>query len=297
MQEKELEIAGGSLYYEKKADKIVITRLQGLAGEVTIPAMIEDLPVKAIDRKSFLSKKFLRKVSLPETIEEIGDWAFAYCDNLKKVSLPNRNISFGKSVFMECGQLFLLEVEEKDVQTAALLASAVTALEAYYLLHIPEAGTEEWLGKWDARLLTVLHTDDQEGYAKQVLCGEEDYGSTDLNAFVTGRRMEKVRLLFLRLLNPKGLPEKLRTELQEYLLLHTKGCESEETWQTVLKHHGNDQAYYKLFAELGCINEENFQGIISDIGEDFPEMKAYFLRYKEETMGHSDFFAALDLDF
>ena len=88
MQEKELEIAGGSLYYEIRQNYIIITCLQGLASEVKVPEQIEELPVREIAKKAFLSKKYLRKVSLPETVEEIGDWAFAYCDNLEQVILP-----------------------------------------------------------------------------------------------------------------------------------------------------------------------------------------------------------------
>ena len=308
MQEKELELADGSLYYEidEKADRrtIRITRFQGNASRLEVPEQIGGLSVTTIGRKAFLSKKKLRRVVLPITIDMIGDWAFAYCDHLAEIVLPNRRIQFGKAVFMECRELhrifartYTLEQSEKEFP-AELLAAAVTRMDASYLLDIEAAGTEEWIGKWDARLLVLLHTSDQEGYSKQVLCGEEDYGSTDLVAYMSGRRKEKVRLILLRLLFCQGLSVKLRTELEGYLLAHTKGEESEEAWQVILAEHGTHREYYSLFSSVGCITEKNLNGILEDIGEDFPEMKAYFLRtrcYREDTCDSVDFFAGLEL--
>lgn len=310
MPEKELELAGGSLYYKKYPSKIVITRFVGLAGEVYIPEEIEGIPVGELGKKAFLSRKQLRKVFLPDTIEEIGDWAFAYCDGLEQVVLPNKEIRFGKAVFLECRQLKQLvilngnavmernglccESWEREA-VAALLAAAVTSMEAYYLLDVKEAGSTEWLAKWDARMLELLGRPDEEGFSKQVLCGEEDYGSTDLNVFVNEKRKGKVRLLLLRHLHSIGLSEEKKRMIECYLQEHTKGCVSEETWQVVLREHGNDRAYYELFAELGCITGENFDGILGDIKEEYPEMKAFFMRHKEEQIGYEDFFADLEL--
>ena len=296
MQEKELEIAGGSLYYEIRQNYIIITCLQGLASEVKVPEQIEELPVREIAKKAFLSKKYLRKVSLPETVEEIGDWAFAYCDNLEQVILPGQNVRFDKAVFLECGKLKRLYVGDGTEEAiAALLAAAVTTAQAYYLLDVEEAGSAEWLAKWDARMMELLNRPDEEGFSRQVLCGEEDYGSTDMNVYVNEKRKVKVRLLLLRCLYSIGLDAGTREQLEQYLTAHTKGCASEETWQVIVQEHGNDREYYQLFTELNCLTEDNFDGVIADIGEDYPEMKAYFMRYKEEKIGYTDFFGELEL--
>lgn len=298
MREKELELADGSLYYEIKDGKAGITRFQGLASEVCIPDMLEGCPVTALGKKAFLSKKNLRRVILPEAMEEVGDWAFAYCDSLVEVCIPEKEIRFGKSVFLECrelGSISLRENENNLRYQPELLAAAVKDFEAYYLLDIPAVGSGEWLGKWDARLAAVLRASDQEGYSKQVLCGEEDYGSTDLAAYMSEKRKKKVRLALLRLLFPQGLTKLFREELEQYLLNHTKGCDSQEAWQVIWKEYGNDRAYYSLFAELGCVNGENLDGILADIGENLPEMKAYFLRYREDKLGDRSFFDDLEL--
>ncbi len=295
MQEKEWNIAGGSLRYAENRGQIEITGWQGTAVEVTVPESIEGQPVTIIGKKAFLSKKNLRKVNLPESIREIGDWAFAYCDSLEQVTLGSREITFGKAVFLECGSLRFLTIAGRSETVAALLASAVTAAGAYYLLSVEEAGNREWFSKWDARMLAVLRGADDEGYSRQVLCGEEDYGSTDLEAFRSEQRKKKVRLLLLRLLYPDDLDAETETEMREYLKEHTKGCPAEETWQVILKEHGNDKTYYELFTGLGCVDEENFNELINDIGENYPEMKAYLMRYKAEQIGYTDFFH--DLDF
>lgn len=295
MQEKELQLAGGSLHYEVRSGGVCVTGWQGLAGEVTIPKELDGLPVTRVEKKAFLSKKNLRKIFLPDTVEEIGDWAFAYCDSLEQVELPEREIRFGKVIFLECGKLKRLAIRGKGRSVAALLAAAVTTAEAYHLLDIREAGSEEWLKRWDARMLTVLGTSDQEGYSKQVLCGEEDYGSTDLAAYMSRRRKVKVRLLLLRLLYSDCLPPQIRETAQAYLCAHTKGCENEETWRVLLEEHGDDREYYELFAELGCLTEENLEDVLTDIGEEHPEMKAFFLRHKGEKMGYTDFFEELEL--
>lgn len=270
-------------------------------GEVRIPEEVDGLPVQEIGRKEFLSRKNLRKIIVPDCVTEVGDWAFAYCDNLHTAVFEGRPV-FGRAVFLECKGLRFLYVgttpENADSQSeavAALLAAAVTVADAPYLLDAKEAGSAEWLQKWDARMQVILQSPDTEGYSKQVLCGEEDYGSTDLTAYISNRRKWKVRLAFLRLLYPLGLEQSMRQLLEEYLQEHTKGCESEETWQVVLQEHGDERLYYQLFTDLGCITETNFDALLADVSEEKPELRAYLMRYKGEHFGVSDFFGGLDL--
>lgn len=303
MQEREWEFEGGSLKYKIQDGAVCIVEFHGQTAELTVPERIEGLPVAVIGKKAFLSRKSLRQVRLPETVREIGDWAFASCSSLREIKLPRRELCFGKAVFLDCTRLeriVLYGAGEPDGQggpswTAELLAAAVKDFGAYYLLEPPAVGSAEWLGKWDAKLAAVLHTPDEEGFSRQVLCGEEDYGSTDVFSYVSERRREKARLAFLRLLHPWGLAEPLESELETYLTAHTKGCGSEEAWQVILREKGNDRAYYSLFAELGGLNAENLCHILEDIGEEFPEMKAYFLQWMAQAPATTDFFAGLEL--
>lgn len=268
-------------------------------------------PIISIGKKALLSCKSLRQVCLPDTIEEVGDWAFAYCDELREVRIPEKSLRFGKGIFRECGKLRLVTVEGKPRDIGGLLAASVTLLDAPYLFTPLRCGDEDWLRQWDARMLQILRTADKEGYSKMVLCGEEDYGSKEnnLDYFLNQKRKSKVRIAYMRLLNPLGLQDEVKEELENYLRAHTAGSRyiggtsvgkeeaavSDETWQVLREEHGEDSEYYKLFTEIGCLTEENFDGILSQAGENCPEMKAWFLRYKEENIGYTDFFADLML--
>jgi len=308
MQETEYQLPEGSLYYKKQGRGIEITRYNGLAGRIVIPDDLpwsgedktkdgadgEMLPVKSIARKAFLSKKNLRSIVIPPSVEEVGDWAFAYCSALKSVEILSRETVFGRSVFLECAKLRELRIPEAP-EAGSLLAAAVTQMESDYLLDLREAGTREWLEKWDARMLAILYAPDSEGYSRQILCGEEDYESADLETYLSRSRKKKVRLLLLRLLYPMELRSERRQELREYLLNHTKGRDTEETWEVVRTEYGDRREIYELFAKLGCLTKENAPDVIAQIGEEHPEMKAYFLKYQADHFGEKDFFADLEL--
>lgn len=322
MLERELELSGGSIHYRIDKELVTITGYNGMASELTIPQTIENFSVVGIEKKAFLSKKHLRRVVLPMGIQSIGEWAFAYCSNLEEVELGAQcdlggrltangdavdvnsqdmrgipqPMSFGRAVFLDCPNLKKITIPTMSEDAAHLLAAAVSKMDAYYLLDVAEVGSAEWLGKWDARMMTLLHIPDKDGYSKQVLCGEEDYGSTDFQAYLRMRRKSKVRLILTRLLYSCGLADGLREELEEYLVSHTSGCDSEEAWEVIRTEHGEDRSYYELFARIGCVHEENLDSILADIGEHYPEMKAYFMRVKAEQIGYNDFFQELSLD-
>ncbi|MBR6151177.1 MAG: leucine-rich repeat protein [Lachnospiraceae bacterium] len=404
MVKVEYSFPEGSFQYGKLGqDGIELVQYQGLAGHVEIPEVLpwkelvkgtepehageemgdatdsfhdsfhdslhdsfrDCLPVRALAKKMFLSKKYLRSVVVPASVESVGDWAFAYCDSLREVTFLGREVMFGKDVFKECPNLrcvrFLNAAEEAGYRgsngtgnsgtgssgtnsggtgsggtgshgagghgtgsngtncggtgsggtgsvgvesgrcdqtrdgVGALLAAAVTQMDASYLLDAREAGSPEWLGKWDARMLAILRAADDEGYAKQILCGEEDYESADYETFLRNSRKRKVRLLLLRLLWPMGLAPAAEEECKAYLLSHTLGCATEETWAVIRDEYGNRREFYELFATLGCLTRENAPDVIAETRQDCPEMKAYFLRYQAEYFGTTGFFDDMEL--
>lgn len=300
---KEIEYQGEGYYLSLCETDVglAVTGCGGTAPKVEVPAEVDCKPVVEIAKKAFLSRKNIRELILPATIRKIGDWAFAYCGKLERVVLPGSVEEIGKAVFANCGMLHRVDCVETpglhswSEDVSHLLAAAVKDLEAYYLLEPAAAGESEWFAKWDARLLAVMEEDDYEGYQRQVLCGEEDYGSTDLGVFLTEKRKKKVRLCMLRLQYAEEVSEELKTYLKDYLQTHTKGCESEETWQVLLQERALDKESWELFLDLGCATKENIDAMLVDMGEELPEMKAYFLRYQADALGYEDFFARLEL--
>ena len=300
---KEYEYQGEGYYLklQEAEDGLQVVACGGRASLVQVPDALEGMTVTGIAKKAFLSRKHIRELILPPTIKRIEDWAFAYCGQLEQITLPGGVAELGKAVLVNADALQKINclpdenLRQCSEDVAYLLAGAVKDLDAYYLLDLQAAGSEEWFAKWDAKLLVAMQEDDNEGYLKQVLCGEEDYGSTDLVAFLSRKRKKKVRLCMLRLQHDQSLKEEMRVYLSQYLQKHTKGCEQEETWQVLLQERNTDKESWDLFLELGCATDENMEALLSDMGENYPEMKAYFLRYKAEKLGYEDFFAGLEL--
>lgn len=298
-KEKQLEIKGGILCYQRVKDEIYITQGRITDGQVTVPDQIEGLPVTKIEKKAFLSSKQLKEIFLPRGLKSIGDWAFAYCSQLKSVWLPKRNLSIGRGVFKECGQLasicHLDDESLKAKQAGRLLGAVPNKLEADYLFVPEEAGEEVWLFRFDEKLKEFLAVPDEEGYTKMVYCGEEDIVA-NMDLYLAERRRAKARLCFLRLINDTGLSDKLREDLSFYLASHTKGCDSEAAWEVVFYEHGNEQEYYEAFTGAGCLTEENYDSILAQMKDQYPEMKGFLMRYKSQNMGESDLFNLLSLD-
>ena len=310
MEEGKWKTDGVVFRYQKSRGNVAILGMEGSVARLHIPESIDGGQVTEICKKAFFNCRSLRQIWLPDSLEEVGSWAFAHCVNLERVELPWKTLRMGKDPFLgseRLGEIFLRRREEEgekrgpgqadSAQIAPLLAAAAVRMEDPHLFSLKDAGSAGWIRRWDARMLVLLREPDASGFEKNVLTGEEDYASTDFERFVREKRKAKARLAFLRLRYSCGLPEEIRKELEAYLTEHTKGCASEESWQVLLEEYGEEPAYYRLFAGLGCVTAENLDGMLRDIGENYPEMKAYFMRYREEKLGYGDFFSSLSLDF
>lgn len=333
MQEKEIKEGEVIWLYIKGNNGIIISGCRSQASHIEIPESLEGLTVTEIGKKAFLGNKNLTEVWLPDSVREIGNWAFAHCSNLKMIAMPGRDIRMGKGVFKDCRALTYAKVQtgsaktgqktevgmrqaaedacqtgsacsaagtdragrmEPHTQISRLLAATPIMLDAEYLFLPGEAGSREWLEKWDSRLLALLRKDDESGFTKLVLCGEEDL-LANLPDFVAEKRRSKAELCFLRLLNPMGLAKDNEEELRSYLQTHAKGCESEAAWETVLRFHGEERPYYELLMDTGCVTADNLSAMLFDMQESHAEMKALLIRYKEK-LTESDFFDSLSLD-
>ena len=296
---KELEIEGGKISYTVEGEEAVILAGRVYGSRLFLPDQMDGKPVTKLDKKAFLSCKTLKGIRLPEALKEIGDWAFAYCSSLEEVWLPGRKLLLGKGIFKECERLagiYRLNAEGSRWEQAGRLLGAVPIkLEADYLFTPEQAGEKEWLERFDDKLKEFLGQPDEDGYTKMVYCGEEDIVA-NMDLFLAEKRRAKARLCFLRLINDVDLGEEFCTELCDYLADHTVGCLSEAAWEVVFDEHGSDQEYYTVFTKAGCLTEENYDSILSRMGEAYPEMKGYLMRYHSQQMEKVDFFDMLSLD-
>ena len=120
--------------YEKKEGGVVLKKLHGRCAELHVPAKIDGLPVIAVAERAFAAEKeappaeigeekeaslsfvteppaetaegqALRRVFLPDTIAEIGAFAFSGCAALERIHLPERLTAVSKRMFDGCGAL------------------------------------------------------------------------------------------------------------------------------------------------------------------------------------------------
>ena len=182
-EEKVISIEEGTLAYTEEKDGIHIKRYRGMGTKAIVPEMIDNHPVIAIGRKAFLSRKTLQEIRLPDTIQEIGDWAFAHAEGLKRISIPRSELIRGKELFLGCRSLeeiTLIGTEEecrqdKEDGIGRMLAAAVTTLHDYFLFTPTEIRSEAWMKRWDEQLLKLVRLDDLDGFQELWTCGEEDY--------------------------------------------------------------------------------------------------------------------------
>lgn len=92
--------------YDENGDKyITITKYLLTEETVSIPAKIDNLPVKEIGKDAFYDNDSIKKVVLPSSIVTIGIGAFHYCDNLEEINLPAGLKTIGDYAFDDCDKL------------------------------------------------------------------------------------------------------------------------------------------------------------------------------------------------
>ena len=99
-----------SYLYEHKKDRkgneyIEITGYEGTIRHLTIPASIEELPVRSIGKSAFSGREDLLSVELPATVDTLGRYAFYNCKNLRSMRLYDRVEDYYDGVIKQCQSL------------------------------------------------------------------------------------------------------------------------------------------------------------------------------------------------
>lgn len=307
LQEQLLQIEEGCLVYSRQQESIVIKRYSGIGKKAVIPASIEGLPVTTIDKKAFLSCKTLKEIELPNTLQELGDWAFAHAEYLRLVTVPRRELVRGKDLFLGCKRLREIrfigseqeQLQDQQDGIGRMLALAVTVLQDYLLFTPTKVRDDSWIASWDEKLLRLVETDDLEGFEELWTCGEEDYEGKDydIKSYPVERRKGKLRMVYFRLLHPYKLSEVTKEKFQNYVKEHTKGTKEPESWEIIIEEHPQDITYYQVFAQAGGINENNFSLLLEDMQEVNAQMKAFLFRYQQEHLTAKKAFEEFELDW
>lgn len=96
-----------AFHYEIRGGRAVILAYPGDQTDVTVPAAIEGCPVTAIEENAFQATSVVT-VRLPDSVTEIGWFAFADCKSLTSVILPASVESIGYGAFDGCQSLTII---------------------------------------------------------------------------------------------------------------------------------------------------------------------------------------------
>lgn len=105
--ERETFTSGDYEYALLDDGTIEITKYNGSADHLAIPATLDGKTVTAIGDSAFYFCDSLTTVSIPDSVTSIGDGAFYYCDSLTSVSIPDSVTSIGDYAFGDCSNLTL----------------------------------------------------------------------------------------------------------------------------------------------------------------------------------------------
>lgn len=259
-----------------------------------IPEHIEGVPVISIEKKAFWRNRNLQHVILPDTIEQIGEWAFSDCAALRKVTIPRREIIFGNHVFLKTARLREISFAGSEPSVDRLMAAAATALKAEYLLDPLQAGSDSWYHNLDARILTVINETQDSALKDLVYCAEEDMGAKQ-DACLKEQAYKKAEIVFLRLAYPDKITDDTYETLADYLRQRTAGCEEQTAWEVVKKNTQDQSPYCDILIKIGGIREDNFQETLETLGEEAIELKACLLKKWQSRQQNIDSWELLEL--
>ena len=287
-----IQIDGIHIDYVSEEAGVILTGASRLGSVLNVPERIDGRPVTEIAKKAFLGQNNLRQVYLPQSVVSIGEWAFSHCINLEVFSsmASPEILALQRGVFTGCKRLTdICMGGETRNDLSALLAATASRMEAEYLINDLTRGSLEWYQKWDRKLIGYLGENDEEGYMKLALCGEEDI-MLNIPEYITEKRKQKAALCMIRLRFSEMLSQEMEQLYKNYLLTKTKGCKTEEAWQALVNEFISDISYLQMFSDIGGITAENLDEVLLDLGDGFAEAKAFLMRYKETHFQKTDVF-------
>lgn len=105
------------LYEHKKNRKgqeyIEMIGYEGTIRHLSVPAIIEDLPVRSIGKSAFSGREDLLSVELPATIDTLGRYAFYNCKNLRSLSLYDQVEDYYDGVIKQCQSLSEITLQQE----------------------------------------------------------------------------------------------------------------------------------------------------------------------------------------
>ncbi len=93
-------------------NKVTIQNYIGNAAEVTIPASIDEVPVKEIAGGAFAENATITSVAIPVGVSTIGSGAFQSCGNLASATIPSGVTTISSYLFNGCAKLTSVDIPD-----------------------------------------------------------------------------------------------------------------------------------------------------------------------------------------
>lgn len=233
---------------------MIYDKYEGNTVSVRIENIDDKNPYTAIGAKAFLSCKNIYEIELPETIHEIGDWAFAHMKELKRIIVPAEKISIGKAAFLDCDNLEEIVVYPDDSGNQGLsflLASCITILKASTLLDFNMAAKDnkQWCEYYDKALLDFVYQADEKDFQPVIVGWFNDEGEEEqLARFVEKVKSDKTKLSLLRLKYDSNIADETKAALLSYLRKQIDKIHDYESfeWEILREELSGDIQYVKI---------------------------------------------------
>ena len=111
----------GQFYCIRNDNTVVVTKYLGSEEKVTIPETVENYPVTEIADAAYYQAN-LTDVIIPDSVEKIGYWAFARCENMNGIYLP-KSVQYIENYAFDDNRQLLIMFESDS---------------------LPETGGKEW---------------------------------------------------------------------------------------------------------------------------------------------------------
>lgn len=275
--------------------------------------MLEDLRASGLTEiapKAYLSRKDIEELVLPDTIEEIGNWAFAHMKKLRRLVVPCREIRLGKEVFKGCEALEQVCIEswqaecgvercrKKEAADAAYLLAAALRYFCAQELFVPQSfATQAWFAQVDTEFFYFLSGCDENGFNPMWFGGEEDYNDNDTNVEIYRRlrQKEKLSVIMCRLLHDAQMTGECRERYHSFLRSLLLDGEAEVLWQFLAGQYAENSGLISVLTESGCVSAQNREAVLQRLSGIGAEGKALLLTWYTGQTGNGDFFGEIEL--
>jgi hypothetical protein len=103
----------GDYTYETNNGQATITQYNGTETDVVIPSALDGFPVTGIDNSAFSNKEAVAKITIPDGVTRIGEWAFEGT-GIASIDLPESLAWIGDMAFFDCKSLQAIAIPETN---------------------------------------------------------------------------------------------------------------------------------------------------------------------------------------